>query len=211
MPFFLSPAFLYFLLLRTSRIAALSTSTDDTFEPSANHHYPESEWPERSPGAHGPEVVAAVSQQSVVWGLKQWGRTRQGHNCSTAVVVHVEGEINFFLPLHHCCRVNEAIFIVEIIISSFFMSYVDAKAAVEIVHMPPPHMVLLYSWSCVLYWFHGTSHLPRRPHGTPSHTHIPSLVFKNSCVNSFGILSRVTVEELRITNTHSTYCNICQI
>ena len=57
----------------------------------------------------------------------------------------------------------------------------------EIVSVSPPHMVLIYSGSCVLYRFYGTSHLPWRPSGmfartytnkhihTHTHTHTHNL------------------------------------
>lgn len=44
----------------------------------------------------------------------------------------------------------------------------DAKAVVAIVSVSPPHLVFNHSWSCILYWFHGPSHLPWRPYGTHS-------------------------------------------
>lgn len=55
----------------------------------------------------------------------------------------------------------------------------------EIMCVSPPHMVLHYSRSCVLYRFHGASHLPRRPHGTHTHKLMPLcvLLLKDSCAN----------------------------
>lgn len=50
----------------------------------------------------------------------------------------------------------------------FFPVITDAKAVVAIVSVSPPHLVFNHSWSCILYWFHGPSHLPWRPYGTHS-------------------------------------------
>lgn len=74
----------------------------------------------------------------------------------------------------YCCTATHNILkeVSALAVDSFFsfLSLIDAEAVVAIVSVSPSHMVLNYSWSCVLYWFHGASHLPWRPYGTHSCT-----------------------------------------
>ena len=71
---------------------------------------------------------------------------------------------------------------------SLFHSTTDAKAALEIVCVPPPYLVLHYSWSSVLHRFHGASHFRRKTKGTVLRTHtlLPPLLTHR--LTSFGIL-----------------------
>lgn len=81
--------------------------------------------------------------------------------------------IYVFIPKCRCCTATQHL---KSSVCScswlllLFLSLLDAEAAVEVVSVSPSHVVLNYSWSCVLHWFHGASHLPRKPYGTHSCT-----------------------------------------
>lgn len=176
---FFSSALIYFFILWSSGSTTASSATHRTFQHSANHHVPKFEWFKHHPAAYRQTTVAAFSQQSVIWGLQQWGKNRQGWECTAAVVVHVEGEFLFLslLLLQHWVMSTEMtdVPVVNTVCISFTL---DAQSALEIMRVSPAHMVLHYSWSCVLYRFHGAGYFPRRPQGihTSTHTHLPNPV-----------------------------------
>lgn len=86
-------------------------------------------------------------------------------------------KVNFFfiLLLQHWIMSTEMTD-VPVINTACITFTLDAQSALEIMCVSPAHMVLHYSWSCVLYRFHGAGYFPRRPQGihTSTHMQIPS-------------------------------------
>lgn len=82
-------------------------------------------------------------------------------------------KVNFFfiLLLQHWIMSTEMID-VPVINTACITFTLDAQSALEIMCVSPAHMVLHYSWSCVLYRFHGAGYFPRRPQGIHTSTHI---------------------------------------